>query len=869
MPSFTALSQSMHHITASKLSDLAEQRDGFEAVKNEILNAVSKEPDQSEKVRILLKAFRENEIPDGPAGLSTKNVSRFLDQCQHDSSVPPSLLEEWQSKLKRALDIQSRKYEYASLFGRLVTEWLEHPNDAAAAHGVPRDEMVSDSGDSFEPVGRAEMHEQRQAWESIVFTESRTDSAAITVYLTELFGSTHKAKKLTKTPLENLREQMKKFKVSQMSEDVLQQTMNSLVRTDLLSEERRRALSEFRSNKMVSAEILDVLNLQLDRLDSWSWGKEAIPLEMRRTLNGKYRVYMDEEILQALFLHYIGVSWAMHLRTVFTAFFHSGAWKQSSHHALDHKARHRREAFLGSSSNGQSIRDERRSEYMNQHFLTQLPMGWADDRDYGDLEEGESDDIKTPVAIKQSLLRLISTEALLNTHLYGSFTILQSDFKWFGPSLPHSTILAVLGFFGVSDRWLKFFRKYLEAPVKFVHDGPSAQVQIRKCGIPITHALSTSMGEAVLFVLDFAVNQSTSANIYRFHDDLWFWGQESATVKAWKAIKRFAEVTGLSMNEEKTGSIQIIEVPSTQSPSSETELPKGQIRWGFLVMEQSGKWAIDIEQIDQHIEELRLQLSACKSLMSYIQAWNTYVTKFFVVNFGKPAQCLGRRHIDMAINAFTRVQRGLFGADHAADKSVTETLKTKLAERFHVTDVPDGFLYFPTELGGLDLQNPIIPLLLVRESADKDPWERLERAFEEEEQLYEEAKKAYDNGHVRNRHLSILKDDEPFMSLDEYTRYREETSTPLFTAYTELLSVPRVEDVEPTPDVLSALSNLPLSNEKIRGDWKSMNPYHKWVAQLYAADIIREFGSMSMGEKKLLPIGLASMLRDEKIRWQG
>lgn len=866
MPSFTALSQSMHHITASKLSDLAEQRDGFEAVKNKILNAVSKEPDQSEKVRILLNAFRKHEIPDGPAGLSTKNVRRFLDQCQHDNSVSPSLLEEWQSNLRRALDIQSRKYEYASLFGRLVTEWLENPNDAAAARSVPRDHVNIDSGDSFEQVGRAEMHEQRQVWESMVFTESRTDPAAITAYLTELFGSTHKAEKLTKTPLENLREQMKSFRIAQMSEDDLRQTMSSLAKADLLSEERRRVLGEFQSNEMVSAEILDVLNLQLDRFDSWSWGKEAIPLEMRRSLNGKYRLYMNEEILQALFLQYIGVSWAMHLRTVFTTFFHSGAWKQSSHHSLDHKARQRREAFLGFRGNDGSVRDVRRSEYMKHHFLTQLPTSLADGRDYGDLEEGESDEVKSPVAIKQLLLHLISTETLLNTHLYGSFTILQSDFKWFGPSLPHSTTFAVLDFLGVPDRWLQFFRKFLEAPVRFVHDGPSAQIQIRKCGIPISHALSTSMGEAVLFVLDFAVNQSTSANLYRFHDDLWFWGQEDTTAKAWKAIKRFAEVTGLSMNEDKTGSIHITEVP-TKTPSPDTELPKGQIHWGFLIMEETGRWAIDIKQIDQHIRELRLQLSACKSLMSYIQAWNMYVTKFFVVNFGQPAQCLGRRHIDMAIEAFSRVQHGLFAAGHTTNMSVTETLKTKLAERFNVKNVPDGFLYFPTELGGLDLQNPTIPLLLVRESADKNPRERLQRALEAEEGLYEQAKNAYANGQVRNQYVPIPK--ESFMSLDEYTRYREETSTPLLRAYTSLLKVPRVEDVESTPDVLSALSSLPLANEKICRDWNSMKPYHKWVAQLYATDIIREFGSMSMGEKKLLPIGLASMLRNEKIRWQG
>lgn len=86
----------------------------------------------------------------------------------------------------------------------------------------------------------------------------------------------------------------------------------------------------------------DVLNMQIDSLESWSWGEEAIPVEVRRALNGKYRVYMDEEILQALLLHFIGLKWVVHLKAVFTVFFHSGAWKQSSRVSLDRVARQRR-----------------------------------------------------------------------------------------------------------------------------------------------------------------------------------------------------------------------------------------------------------------------------------------------------------------------------------------------------------------------------------------------------------------------------------------------------------------------------------------------------------------------------------------------
>lgn len=126
------------------------------------------------------------------------------------------------------------------------------------------------------------------------------------------------------------------------------------------------------------------------------------------------------------------------------------------------------------------------------------------------------------MATKQSLLHLISTETLINTRLHGSFSILQSDSRWFGPSLPHTTILTVLRFFGVTSLWLTFFEKFLEAPLKFAQDGPDAQTQVRKCGVPIQHRLSDALGEAVLFCLDFSVNKSTQSNLYRMHDDLWF-----------------------------------------------------------------------------------------------------------------------------------------------------------------------------------------------------------------------------------------------------------------------------------------------------------------------------------------------------------
>ncbi|KAL8828043.1 MAG: hypothetical protein Q9170_006771 [Blastenia crenularia] len=891
MSSSAALSESMQRITTAKLDVLQKQRDAYETKKKTVFDAVKRESHLSKQVIGLLDAMLVHDVPAVVPNLSPDNVRRFLNQRRNDPSVSDLMLEGWKVDLQRCFEIQSHKYEYASLFSQLVTEWLENPSNAPALQRQPSGGSIDQgSQDSFETVGCQEMYDQWREWETLVFDSTKkSDPESIKAYLSTLFNSTAKSKKLTKTPLENLRIRMKEFDLGIFYKDSLKSCIKGLLKTDLLSPSKRAALLDIKDNGLVLDEMVDVLNIQIENLDHWSWGAEPVSIDLRRQVNAKYRFYMDEELLQALLIYFIGVKWSVHLKEAFTKFFHSGAWKQSSYRALNRKARVRREDFLGKEgSTSDTVRNQRRKDYEQDYFMTQLPSSFGEGgRDYSD-NGSDSDipgDTKSPVEIKQSLLHLVTTESLINTSLYGSFTVLQSDFKWFGPSLPHPTISAVLEFFGVKDRWLKFFRKFLATPLKFVQDGPEAPTNIRQRGIPIDHAISDALGESVLFCLDFAVNQATQTNLYRFHDDLWFWGQEDICVKAWDTIGEFARVMGLSMNEEKTGAVQVSR--GSRTANSSKSLPKGKIQWGFLTMDQSGKWVVNDEEVDQHIEELRRQLKACTSVFATVQAWNIYVSRFLANNFGRPRNCLGQQHIDMVITTFDKIQQRLF-SDTFDSSSLIDYLRKTITQRFNVQDIPDGFFYFPVELGGLDVRNPLVPLLLVREvegteaqkerllgeiKKQKDPKEWIEEAFELDEEEYEKSKKRYDEDDVSALHSRLFKDkaDEPFMGLDEFTRYREETSAHLQNAYQQLQAEPSSKDVTCTPDVRTAIDDLParLSNSGIHDDWRSMEPYYKWVAQLYAGDVLKRFGSLSMGEKKLLPIGLVTMLKNEKVRWQG
>ena len=176
----------------------------------------------------------------------------------------------------------------------------------------------------------------------------------------------------------------------------------------------------------------------------------------------------------------------------------------------------------------------------------EVDEGIEDDRDsYDRDDEDYRRQSKKPMEAKQGLLHLLSTEIVLNTRLHGELTCFSTTFDSWNPLLPHQTIYTVLDFLGVSDRWKKFFERYLQAPLKF-NDDPSAEPRLRRRGMPGSHALSDTLGEAVLFCMDYAANQAASGpDLYRLGDNAWFWHRDYNTcAKAWASIVKFTEVTG-------------------------------------------------------------------------------------------------------------------------------------------------------------------------------------------------------------------------------------------------------------------------------------------------------------------------------------
>ncbi|GES59237.1 hypothetical protein ATEIFO6365_0003051700 [Aspergillus terreus] len=927
MASSGALPQTLKFATDIKINEFSKQYALFANQKHEIIRAAENAPDLRSKAQILLEGITQlkgnpndaldqedmdldhsadnrSAVANGSERAVYVNIRRFLMQSQCDPSVSDHALRGWIAELEQELQYLQTRHDHAAFYNKLVTECLA--NYEGEGPKETSQDVNSDGDDSFEPVGRAEMQEQRSTWESLVFQADSTDETALCEYLDRLFL----ASSLSKQALKEMREKIKAFGSELLTKEAalgvhdLKWLGSTLLGTDLLTKEKAAILKDFMQSDAVAREVIDVLNMRLATLASWSWPAEGIPVEMRRQLNGKYRVFMDEDILDALLLHYIGLKWSVMFKDAFDDFLISRAWK-SSHHYISRRERARRQYFLEKPARAANCVNEHRFDtYRSDYFMTQLPKSVQDgapDYDGDSTAEPQSADsaAKSALDTKHSLLHLLITESIIHNTLHGQFTALRSDFKWFGPSLSHTTILTVLEYFGVPRTWLDFFKTFLEAPIKFVQDGPNAAVRTRRRGVPMSHAISTCLGEAVLFCMDYAVNQHTNgAHLYRLHDDFWFWGPEATCIAAWDAMKTFTRVTGLEFNEEKTGSVRLASTPDettrgdTYTPqelvapdeskphvNSPTLLPAGDIRWGFLKLDaQEGRFIIDQSQVDEHIAELQRQLGGCKSVFSWVKAWNSYFGRFFVNNFAKPAMCFGRSHIDMAIATLNRIERRLFPDSPGG---VTGHLRAMIADRFGVHDLPDAFFYFPVELGGLELLNPYVSLFAMREDIKQTPHGRLRKAFVADSAAHQAAKERFEKHGPVEASASVdalggLDDGTTFMSLEESTKHAEEFSPHLLAAYRDLTRVPTEASTSQTPTLCQHqsllrdwLASSGASSGPIAAHWRGMKPYWRWIAELYQEGMVRKYGGLAAVSRELMPMGVVQTLKQGKFRWQG
>lgn len=788
-----------------------------------------------DRLGVLYHSVIDHLTPEDPrvigGGINIDDLGIWLARVRTDPNFDKTIIKEWIEALETHIKHGQMKLEFAKLCGRLYTDWLESGDSVTARSDVSGFLPPETGKENIKQEGRKELHEQVARLRSIIFRSTEVDTAALDVYLNNIFSS-----KTSAALLDEMRQGMAAFGKDLRDRTItaldMRWTVESLLASDLMLPDKRAALREFTDNETVLAEVANVINMRLRTLGSWKWPAEGIEVDMRRYLHGKYRAFTDPDILDALFLQWAGVMWGMKFKQDARDIFLSNAWKfaipgsDSSTVISDTIA-------IDSSIN--TINAERK-RHRNTYFLTgHLPDNVNSRLHYDEPADATGDDLgdtaSATVEVKQQLLNIMSMECHLNLSLHGSHTIARTDMDWFGPSLPHEAIITILRFFGIPADWLEFFHAFLRMPVCFPGD-PEVRTRVR--GTPISYALSAFFGEAVLFGMDFAVNQHAhGVFLYRIHDDIWWWDSNSKRCSlAWQEMNRYAQLVGLRFNEQKSGSICVRGEIDPNFP-----LPTGDIRWGFLKFDSSeARFVIDQEQVNEHITELRRQLANTKSVLGWISVYNKYMA-FFVRNFGgRPADCFGRRHAVEVSKALVRIQREVILKSPSGSETDEKEggaigyLAAELERHYGVRDLPQGYFYFPLSSGGLALHDPLIDILVMGADMITDAAASIERALLLEEEVYDSAKKKWEIEHRET--TSVLAQRVPPTVFIPFSSFCEMSSHNLYQLYTGLIGV-----YKPRPALLT-----PAISRRKEIKRHGTESYQGWVFEAYGNDVIRRFG---------------------------
>ncbi|KAL4939171.1 hypothetical protein BDV06DRAFT_214495 [Aspergillus oleicola] len=383
----------LQHITDAKLEELSNKRQIFLDRKAAALQESQSLDSPLDSLHLLSKGvkicFDIGVKEDGRVWDTThsnrnlvielSNLDRFLKQAEYDPAISTDTLDRWRRSLLSILDVQTLKYEYATLFAQLTMEWL-------SVKKTPKSSDDTSKPDDFEKLASARKLESRKEWEDHVFKPADCDADEIRTFLHDLFtpasdaasqsfDSQDDAKSVAKA-LEKLRDKVAGFEStlsssSQFSVSTLQWVIEGLLNSELPTEKQRSVLREFRQDSTVLTELADVLNMRLAALHSWSWGPD-VGVEQRRQLNGTYHIHLQEDLIQMIFLQYLGVKWSVFFKGVFRDFRATrNVWKspRSTVTAQDKK---RRSFFLEGRPRKDSVQVVRECIYRSAYFVSQL-----------------------------------------------------------------------------------------------------------------------------------------------------------------------------------------------------------------------------------------------------------------------------------------------------------------------------------------------------------------------------------------------------------------------------------------------------------------------------------------------------------------
>ena len=269
--SSSVLSRTLQSITVTKIQELEKQRQSYENHKEEALKRA--EERSSVRGRVVSLHYRVKKL-DIWSKDELDNMRRWTDQAEYDPCVSDATLSKFEALLRSKLDIESRKFSLADLYSRLLTEWIDYPNNGDSETASLENTTLDEPFEVVETRQKARLQELRDKFESVVLEPLQTDEVEIDNYLSSLFVGDNGERALKKLR-DGVSRQGKFMLEDRLDQKTLVWCIKALLKNELLNDEKKASLRDFLRDDAVLKEIRDVLNMRYKNIQNWSWGPET------------------------------------------------------------------------------------------------------------------------------------------------------------------------------------------------------------------------------------------------------------------------------------------------------------------------------------------------------------------------------------------------------------------------------------------------------------------------------------------------------------------------------------------------------------------------------------------------------------------
>ncbi len=666
-------------VTRIKLDELNRQYHQLHLQYNAIIEKVDASLELKQKFQFLYEGLCKITFAQKQLHPDVENLSVLQSQLE-TNTVSDALLKSWVNRLRNEIEQGKLRLEAGLVFGLALEDtWNTTKNINPEKQNFEKEfiELISEKTTDLGLENETKLRE----W--------------ITVYSHDLEKIKEKNQKFVD---EKLLQPVTKEETAYMLHHMKAHPYHHI---NLKSE-----ISSIINKEALVNELAGTITVLLNNFEDWKWTEKGVKLNVLWTKH-KWRPYMNTDLLESLLLEIIGMRFGRAFRE---SLLEQDFWgKEYEYNHIKYWQKQLRNEIVFKEF----------PSYINYSQISFEDSYNGYEGDIVNIISNEDTYFKLFQGINGQLEVLKTRQNELN-EVQNSFVI-QTDLKDYFLTLPHQTLLIVLEELGINQKWLAFFKSYFDVPYLYKN-----QIHRAKQGISLSHLFSSLFADVLLLFLDKALWTQKGISSYRYMDDMYIFcdSEEDAKI-AWQTLQDFYKITGLQLNKEKVGVVQIgNKVPQSQSNfekevskelnqdvNTNLQLPN----WMFLSLNNEGNWKINQEAVTNFAQILSKQLNHTFSLFDLCNVYNTHIS-FFLKSFaiGYP---LGKQHIEQINQTVAKFGKQLLGNQ----ENIFEVLKQRLIAKFpHMEEaiqkLPEAWYYWSLTAGGFALQNPFCHIVSIAES---------------------------------------------------------------------------------------------------------------------------------------------------------